>query len=152
VLNSVVNRFKKGLGAPEPGTAEAVAYETMIEYTKVVTGQTTGAAPTDSAMKNTADLINVLKDNPAMIKQKFKEFRGLMTDKLTSQQETYDNMRTQLGKGVVAGAVQPAPTSAPSPTAKIPAGAQTGTYHGQRAYTTDGGKSFFSEATGKRIQ
>jgi len=152
VLNSVINRFKKGLGAPEPGTAEAVAYETMIEYTKVVTGQTTGAAPTDSAMKNTADLVNVLKDNPAMIKQKFGQFRGLMVDKLKSQEETYNKLKADLGKGVAAG-VAPAstPPSGPSPTAKIPAGAQTGTYHGQRAYTTDGGKSFFSEETGKRL-
>jgi hypothetical protein len=153
VLNSVINRFKKGLGAPEPGTAEAVAYETMIEYTKVITGQTTGAVPTDSAMKNTADLINVIKDNPAMIKQKFTQFRGLMVDKLKSQGETYNKLKADLGKGVTAAGVAPAstPPSGPSPTAKIPAGAQTGTYHGQRAYTTDGGKSFFSEETGKRL-
>jgi hypothetical protein len=156
VLNSVMNRFKKGLGAPEPGTAEAVAYETMIEYTRVVTRQTTGAAPTDSAMKNTNDLISVLRDNPAMIKQKFTQFRGLMKDSLNSQVEVYNEMKTHLGRGLAAQGPAPAAAPAttpppPAPGVKIPATAQRGTYHGERAYTTDGGKSFFSEATGKRL-
>jgi len=148
MLNGVVNRMKKGMGAPAPGTAEAVAYETMIEYTRVVTRQTTGAAPTDSAMKNTNDLISVLKDNPAMIDQKFTQFRGLMKDSLNSQKEVYEEMRQHLGKGVAAPQASPAPKPTGS---KIPAGAQTGKYHGEPAYTTDGGKSFFSQATGRRL-
>jgi hypothetical protein len=114
IFNSVTNRLKKGLGAPEPGTAEAVAYETMIEYTRVISQQTTGAAPTDSASKATNELIAVLKDNPAMIKQKFEQFRGLMKDSLRSQNDTYTDMQKHLGRGVDAPPAPAAPGQAPS--------------------------------------
>ena len=115
MLNSVANRFAKHLGAPEPGTAEAVAYETMIEYTKVVTGQTTGAAPTDSAMKNTNDLIDVLKDNPTQINQKFDNMITLMENKKKSQAEGYNNLKASLSQGVqIGGSTPAAPATAPS--------------------------------------
>ncbi len=114
LLNDVQNRFAKHLGAPAPGTAEAVAYETMIEYTRVVTQQTTGAPPTDSAMKNTAELISVLKDNPAQLKAKFTQFRGLMKDSLVSQHTEYDALKAGVAAGVQAAPQTPAQAPAPA--------------------------------------
>jgi hypothetical protein len=80
----------------------------MIEYTRVVTQQTTGAPPTDSAMKNTGELIAVLKDNPAQIKAKFTQFRGLMKDSLASQHTEYDALKAGVAAGVLATPATPA--------------------------------------------
>jgi hypothetical protein len=149
IWNSAINRLKKGLGAPEPGTAEFAAYESMIEYTKVVSGQTTGAAPTDSAMKESAKQLSITGDNPVQIEDKFKMMEKLMAAKEESQQAEYNNMLKFIGKGVAPAAASTPPAATPA-NSKIPAGVQTGTYHGTPAYTRDG-KTFFRQDNGKRI-
>jgi hypothetical protein len=100
------------MGAPAPGTAEFVAYESMIEYTKVITGQTTGAAPTDSAMKETAKQLSITGDSPAQIADKFNLMDRLMTQKEKAQNDGYQEMKANVAQGVKIGSTPPAPAAA----------------------------------------
>lgn len=102
--NSLINRIEKGLGAPAPGTTEAVAYEALTRYAKVVNAQTTGQAVTDTAAQGARELLNVLKDNPELAAAKIKQFRGMMADNTKAYGETINSLTYGAsGKAPVAG-------------------------------------------------
>lgn len=93
VLNNVANRIRDGLGAPEPGTAEGVAYEALTQYGRVVNKSTSAAGATDTARKEVNELLKVLKVNPAQFESKVAQYRKTMRNAMESQDEAIAQAR-----------------------------------------------------------
>ena len=86
VINKAVLAIQKGLGAPKGDAAAAVLYEALNEYAKVISGQTTGQAVTDTASAKAAELMSV-SNSPDQVKAKMKEFKMMMKEKIDSGKE-----------------------------------------------------------------
>jgi hypothetical protein len=93
-INKAYNIIKDNLGAPEPGTAEGVAYEAATQYARVVNKQTTGGALTDTAKADALRFLNVMKMSDKQRRQKLAQYRVTMKNATASQDEAIKRART----------------------------------------------------------
>jgi len=80
-INEVVNIFRNITGDDMPGAAAGTLTETLLDYGRVVSGQTTGAGVTKHAQEAAESLMK-LRDNPAQFKKKLESYHTLMKARL----------------------------------------------------------------------
>lgn len=83
MLNHAENILRTWSGDAMPGAAQGILTETLVDYAKVVSGQTSTAGVTMYAAKLAKELLE-LKDNPAQFQKKIDQYRSLMKTRLSS--------------------------------------------------------------------
>lgn len=81
MLNHAENILRTWTGDAPPGAAQGVLTETLVDYAKVVSGQTSTAGVTMHAAKLAKELME-LKDNPAQFQLKLDQYSQLMKARL----------------------------------------------------------------------
>jgi hypothetical protein len=104
-LNQVENLLRTWSGDEMPGAAQGVLTETLMDYAKVVSGQTSTAGVTMYAAKIAEDLLK-LKENPAQFQKKIDQYRKLMATRLSSGKATVRGLADVSDVGAK-GKVQP---------------------------------------------
>ena len=82
MLNHAENILRTWTGDAPPGAAQGVLTETLVDYAKVVSGQTSTAGVTMYAAKLAKELME-LKDNPKQFQLKLDQYSQLMQARLT---------------------------------------------------------------------
>jgi len=82
LLNHAENILRTWTGDAPPGAAQGVLTEVLVDYAKVVSGQTSTAGVTMYAAKLARELME-LKDNPAQFQLKIDQYSQLMKARLT---------------------------------------------------------------------
>jgi hypothetical protein len=82
LLNHAENTLRKWTGDAYPSAADGVLTETLVDYAKVVSGQTSTAGVTMYAAKMARELME-LKDNPKQFQLKVDQYGQLMQARLT---------------------------------------------------------------------
>ena len=96
LLNQTVNLLKDWTGDEYPGAAQGIMTETLMDYAKVVSGQTSVAGVTAHAQKMAESLLK-LKDNPVQFQKKIAEYRKLMQSRLSEQGKVVQALRSAAG-------------------------------------------------------
>lgn len=82
LLNHAENILRTWTGDAPPGAAQGILTETLVDYAKVVSGQTSTAGVTMYAAKLARELME-LQDNPAQFQLKLDQYRKLMKARIS---------------------------------------------------------------------
>ena len=105
LLNHAENTLRKWTGDAYPSAADGVLTETLVDYAKVVSGQTSTAGVTMYAAKLAKELME-LKDSPAQFQLKIDQYSQFMKARLSGGRTVLKGLShvTDLGnKGKEAG-------------------------------------------------
>ncbi len=98
LVNKAVNILRNWTGDEYPKAAQGVLTEVLMDYAKVISGQTSTAGVTAYAAKLAEGLLP-LSDNPAQFERKLREYEGMMKTRLNSQRQVLNLLSKQAGMG-----------------------------------------------------
>lgn len=96
LVNKTINTLRNWTGDEYPKAAQGVLTEVLVDYAKVISGQTSTAGVTAYASKLAEGLLP-LSDNPAQFERKLREYEGMMKTRLDAQRRVIDLLSRQAG-------------------------------------------------------
>jgi len=160
--NKFYNWAQKNLSSEELAQFEMSLMAFSREYMRVTTGAARSVAELSIGAQAKVDDILSKFDSWKVMNARISQAEKEIDAVPQAYEKRIGAIKGRLDKAygtVSPGAPEPAaapgpapaePAAAPTTRPTLPANAQTGTYKGTRAYTTDGGKTFF-DMTGKRL-